>query len=334
MARCDFAAGRIGAMRSRLLGPRGLRRLLAAPDLAARLEMLRRSPYAGAVPAGEGQAALLEAERALGELERRESSRLLGFIEGRRPRRLFAAFLALADAENVKTILRGLVRSAPAERIRDLTAPSPGLDAAALSRLAAQPDPAAAGRVLAALGSPLAGAVAAAVPGLAQPGGLLGLDVAVDRAALAQALGAARRAGEDGRLLAAVLGAWADARNAATLLALQGEGDPGALFLPGGTALGRARFGRLARLGGAALRRELGDLASPAVPGDAFRAEHALGAALRRAARRAARERPLSLAVPLAFALDRRAEVGRVRLVLRGALFGLPADDLLELVEA
>lgn len=336
MARCDFAVGRIGAMRARLLGPPGLRQLLAGADLTARLEMLRRSPYAEAVPgrAGDDQAALVQVERGLLDLERRQSLRLLRFIEGSRPRRLFAAFLRLVDAENVKTVLRGLARAAPAEVIRDLTAPSLGLDEAALSRLAAQHEPAGAARVLAELESPLAGAVAAALPGLDRPGGLLRLDVAIDRAALSHALAATRRGGEDGRLLAGVLGDLADARNAVTLLALSGEGDPGELFLRGGAALGEARFLKLARLGAAPLRQALGDLVPPAVPGDAFRAEHALGNALRRAVRRAARERPLSLAVPLAFALDRRAEVRRVRLVLRGALFGLPADDLLDLVEA
>ncbi|HEY6106977.1 MAG TPA: V-type ATPase subunit [Anaeromyxobacteraceae bacterium] len=336
MARCDFAAGRIGARRGRLLGPRGLRELVARPDLPARLELLRQSGYAGLVPpAGRGgDGALADVERGLLDLSRRESLRLLRDIEGRRPGRLFAAFLRLGDAENVKTLLRGLAGSESAERLRALTAPSVGLDEEALARLAAQPDPAAAARLLDELGSPFAGAVAEALPGLSRPGGLLRLDAAVDRAFLSLARSAARRAGEDGRLLAGVLGGWADARNAATLLSLSGEGDPGEFFLPGGARLGEGRFRRLARLGPEALRQALRDLAPPVALGDPFRADHLLGAALRRATRRAARGAPLSLAVPLSFALDRNAEVRRVRLVLRGALFGLPADDLLDLVEA
>ena len=336
MARCDFATGRIGALRGRLLGPRGLRELVARPDLPSRLEFLRQTAYAGLVPAAGrgGDGSLVEVERGLLDLGRRESLRLLRDIEGPRPRRLFAAFLRLGDAENVRTVLRGLARAEPAERLRALTAPSVGLDGAALSRLAAQPDPAAAARLLDELGSPFAGAVAEAVPGLGRAGGLLRLDAAVDRAFLTLALSAARGAGEDGRLLAGLLGGWADARNAATLLSLSGQGDPGEFFLPGGARLGEARFRRLARLGPEALRQALRDLAPPAVPGDPFRAEHLLGAVLRRATRRAARSAPLSLAVPLSFALDRQAEVRRVRLVLRGALFGLPADDLLDLTEA
>ena len=73
MARCDFAVGRIGAMRARLLGPRGLRELVARPDLDARLEFLRQSGYGAALPAGGGEAALGEVERALLDLGRRES---------------------------------------------------------------------------------------------------------------------------------------------------------------------------------------------------------------------------------------------------------------------
>ena len=45
------------------------------------------------------------------------------------------------------------------------------------------------------------------------------------------------------------------------------------------------------------------------------------------------RVHPLSLAVPLAFVLERQAEIRQIRLVLRGAEFGLPADELLARVE-
>jgi vacuolar-type H+-ATPase subunit C/Vma6 len=47
----------------------------------------------------------------------------------------------------------------------------------------------------------------------------------------------------------------------------------------------------------------------------------------------AARVHPLSIAVPLAFVLERQAEVRQIRLVLRGAEFGLPAEELLALME-
>jgi V/A-type H+-transporting ATPase subunit C len=63
-------------------------------------------------------------------------------------------------------------------------------------------------------------------------------------------------------------------------------------------------------------------------------AERALEDAVLRPLLREARRRPLSLAVPLSFLLARRAEVGRVAVVLRGASLGLPADELLDLAEA
>jgi vacuolar-type H+-ATPase subunit C/Vma6 len=67
--------------------------------------------------------------------------------------------------------------------------------------------------------------------------------------------------------------------------------------------------------------------------GDPFAVDQVLRQALAEVMRREARLDPLSLAVPLAFVLERQAEVRQIRLVLRGAEFGVPADELLALVE-
>jgi vacuolar-type H+-ATPase subunit C/Vma6 len=66
---------------------------------------------------------------------------------------------------------------------------------------------------------------------------------------------------------------------------------------------------------------------------DPFAVDQVLHRALGEAMQREARVHPLSLAVALSFVLERRAEVKRIRLVLRGTQFGLPADELLALVE-
>ena len=50
--------------------------------------------------------------------------------------------------------------------------------------------------------------------------------------------------------------------------------------------------------------------------------------------RREARVRPLSLAVPLAYLAERRAEARIVAITLRGAELGLPAEEILEMAEA
>lgn len=99
--------------------------------------------------------------------------------------------------------------------------------------------------------------------------------------------------------------------------------------------LGEARAGDIVgtvRLAGEAPPADLLHLtAEHAVCGSEPRPSEAL--LLREAIRREARVHPLSLAVPLASILERQAEVRRIRLVLRGAEFGLSADELLDPME-
>ena len=342
MPRCDFANARLGARRSRLLGPSGLRDLLTRASLEARLDLLRASGYGPAVPPPGVAADLLAAvERGLATLHRREILRIAADLEGRVPRRLFHAWLALDEAEALKTVFRGLARNEPADRILSLAEPSPGLGWEQLRALASAPSAAEAVARLAAAGSPFAPAAAEALAGLGRPGGALRLEVAIDRVAYARAQGAARGHGEDRRVLSRLVALRADLTNAATLLKLDGTGDAAELFVPGGERLRRRRFLELAGLPRRERLPALPSLVPPGIRAEAaaalghhLGAEHVLRRALERAVRREARDRPLSVAVPLSFLQDRRAEMRRIRLVLRGTEFGLPADDLVMLLEA
>ena len=168
--------------------------------------------------------------------------------------------------------------------------------------------------------------------------GLLPLEIAADRAAFAGGeRGLPPRAARTPRSCARHLGDRADARNAATLLALAGAPPAADALVPGG------RRSRVRRCGALAALREAGAVraaiaAAFAVPrgrlASPWQAERALERGMVRSLRREARSRPLSLAVPLAYLAVRRAEVRRIALVLRGAALGLPADELLDLVEA
>ncbi len=124
-----------------------------------------------------------------------------------------------------------------------------------------------------------------------------------------------------------------DARNAATLLAIGGTGGGDAPFVPGGRRIGREAFARLASAPAAALREGIaaafpGTAADLALP---WAADRALERALLARLRPAARSRPLSIAVPLAYLAERTAEVRRIAIVLRGAALGLPGDEILDL---
>jgi V/A-type H+-transporting ATPase subunit C len=337
LARLDFANARIGARRARLLSDTALRDLLARSGLEARLEVLRESAAGAAVPAGSSPVPdpIAPIEAALRESLRSEAARLLGETEGAHARALLAAFLALDEAAAVKAVARGVAAGAPVDRTLAAATPVPGLSPDALRTAASAPGVVAALEALAASGSAVAAAARDAVGGRAEHG-LLPLEVAADRAAFARARAACRRHGEDAAILARHLGDRADARNAATLLVLAGAPPAADALIEGGRRLAGPSLRRVAALReagavraaiAAALEIPAAELATP------WRAERALERGVIHSLRREARSRPLSLAVPLAYLAARRAEVRRVALVLRGAALGLPADEILDLVE-
>lgn len=331
--RLDVANARIGARRPGLLGPSALRELLARPTAGARLELLRAGPLGRDLPAPAPGERLGAIETALREGVRREAEALLEQVEGRRARALLAAFLGLEEAAAVKAVLRGVAAGAPVDRTLAAAPPVPGLPAAALAAAASAPGAGPALARLAEAGSEIAARVAAAA---AEGVGPQALEAAADAAAFERARAACRGAGEDRDVLARHLGDRIDARNAATLLALAAGGGAPGPWLAGGSRLSPAALDAAARGGPDAARAAVarafpaaaGALAAP------WSAERALERIVLAPVRREARRRPLSIAVPLAYLAERRAEVRRVALVLRGAALGLPAEEILDLAEA
>lgn len=342
MSRLDYANARIGAKRARLLGADGFRDLLTRATLEARIEALRHTAAGAALPTGALTAAGADPGGALGPVEaalrealRRDEARLLADAEGRRAQALLAAVLGVEEAAAVKAIVRGVAHGATPERTLAAALPAPGLPAARLREAASATTVEGALGVLGATGSPVAIAAQGALALRARQG-LLPLEIAADRAAFARAGAVARGAGEDAALVRAHLEDRVDARNAATLVALAGA-PPGAdAFVPGGRRLPEAAFRALAGADPPALRAALasrfrGDAAGLGSP---WSADRALERAVLAPLRRAARARPLSIAVPIAYLLERRAEVRRIALLLRGAALGVPGEELLDLVEA
>jgi len=341
MARLDYANARIGARRARLLGPAALRDLLTRPTLEARLEVLRARAAGAALAApGAGASAaaadpISVAEAALRAALQQEEAQLLEDAEGARARTLLEAVLAIEEASAVKAIVRGVAFGGTVERVVAVALPCPGLDAQRILEAASATAVEGALGLLAGAGSPVAMAALGALGERAKHG-LLPLELAADRAALERAARRARGPGEDRAVVRAHVEDRIDARNAATLLALAGTSPLAETFVRGGRRLDEATFRRLAPAGPAELRAALAPLFGCA-PEDLERpwsADRALERAVLEPLRRAARVGPLSIAVPLAYLLERRAEVRRVSLVLRGAALGLPGDELLELVGA
>ncbi|HET8540298.1 MAG TPA: V-type ATPase subunit [Anaeromyxobacter sp.] len=336
MARLDYANARIGARRAQLLDASALREVLARPSLEARLELLRRLRVGTALPDVPGPDPVASAEAALREAWRRDAAGVLADAEGDRARALLGAFLGLDDAAAVKAVLRAVARGLAPDRALAAAPPSPGLGEAALRHAAAASGVEEAIDRLAAAAPDLGAALRRAATAAAA-GDLLPLEVAADRAAAARAGAAARGPAEDARILRRHLEDRIDARNAATLLALAGAPPRADAFVPGGRRLPEAEFRRLAGAAAATVRAALGrlvrrgDAAALATP---WGADAALERAWIAPLRREARARPLSIAVPLAYLAERRAELRRVGIVLRGAELGLAAGEILDLVEA
>ncbi|MBI3047668.1 MAG: V-type ATPase subunit [Acidobacteria bacterium] len=341
---CDYANARVRAMRSRLLGRAGIAALLAEPGLAARLEFLKRTDYGEAVTAHLGGESdqLAATERGLRARLMDDLAQIDRFLAGTRVRALFRSILAFEDGWTIKTILRGVAAGEAPERMFLLLAPTPVLDHAALEQLVRQREVKTVVDLLATWRSPYARALVEGLAAYAQRRDLLYFEVPLDRVLFGRALDAARRDGEDGRMLLAFLEAQVDLVNAATLLKIAGHGGADEFFIAGGRVIGPRRYRQYARLDAASLKAALAregrllaaaGLVTLAALDDPVATDQLLQRALGEAMRREALRNPLSLAVPLSFVLERRAEIERIRLVLRGAEFGLPAAELLELVE-
>lgn len=344
MARCDYTNARVRAMKGRLLGPKGIAELLAQPGLAGRLEYLKKTDY------GPELAAHLAQEDPLQSAERGLRTRLVDdllaidrFLGGEPARRLFRSVLAFEDGWNLKTVLRGIARGESAERIFLLLAPTPELDEAALGELVHQKDPKAVLDLLTTWRSPYAAPLEQAFEAYWGHGELFLLEVALDQQLFAGALRAARGDGEDGRMLLGFLETQIDLANAGTLLKRADGMKSAEGFIPGGRLMTPKRFERLSALRAGEFRDALARLgrlhldprlAAMGERGDAFAVDQMLQRALRQALLWEARVHPLSLAVPLSFVLERRAEVQRIRLVLRGVEFGVPGEELLTLLES
>jgi V/A-type H+-transporting ATPase subunit C len=334
LARLDYANARIGGRRSRLAGARALRELLARPSTEARLELVRALAAGAEIPAEPGADPLAAAERGLRTALRREALALLDDAESRRTRALLRAYLALDEATEVKAILRGVSVGAPFDRTLSAVLGGPASEEA-LRVAAAASSLEGAIAALGEAGSPLASALTEALPRAAEEG-LLPLEIAADRAALQRAMRACRGRREDAAVLARHLADLADARNAATLVALDGAAPAVEPWVPGGRRWDATALDGLTRAGREAARAAIAE--AFAIPATAlatpWAADRALERACAAALAREARVRPLSIAVPLAYLAARRDEVRRIALALRGAALSLPADELLDLVEA
>lgn len=340
MSATDYANVRAAARRARLLGDRGIRELLARPRTPDRLAALADGPWARAVPAA-ARDALDAVVRGLAEDVVRETREVASFLARRQARKV-TALLRLHDAGVLEAVLRGLMVHAPRNRIVASAWPAPGISPRLVSELAALPGPERVPSLLAERGSPLAAAAAAGVDALAEEPRLIRMAVALHGRVVEDVAAEVAGRGEDAEIARSVLAGHVDDRNATTLLSVEEPDHVPGLLLAGGAhpvpaLLAIAALpvdGRRAAIAAWVSHRPGGAGLDPAALADPALAAQTLARARHRTLQRAARARPFSIAVPLALIGDRLVEARRIAVVLLGAEHGIPADTLLDLVEA
>jgi vacuolar-type H+-ATPase subunit C/Vma6 len=335
VARCDFANAWIAARRSGLLGTAGVRQLAIKHAFAERVQLLTERGWVAPGPLADATTVC----RALRATAAGDGADAVRFLEGR-ARRLVSTLLRLDDSRFLKMVLRGLAQHDTPVRILARAEPSPGLPTDVLRELATLPGPESVPAVLAQLSSPLATAAEAALAAGREEPRRLRMEVALDRAIVDAARPALRGLGEDARVARWALAMHVDHLNAVTLLALGTEPHGLDLHLPGGR-LDRSAFAALATLPSPQRRAALARWLDPARRtiaadelADPAQAEELLARLQQRALHREARARPLSIAVLLAYIAERRCEARHLRVVLLGAEYGLPAETIVDLVEA
>jgi vacuolar-type H+-ATPase subunit C/Vma6 len=331
----EIAVARVHGLRPRMLGRHGLVELAAQPDLAARLELLRRTGHLGT-----GAHTVREAAKELRTALARDTARLDRWLGRTRAGVLLRAVAGLRDGWTISTILRGVTRGEPASRLLPLLLPTLELDEGALRELARQRSAKAVADLLVTWGSPLGQPLREALARGGQRVEVAALETALHRFLIERALAAADRRDPDGRIVVSALRGLIDLTNAATLLKVSGKAAARDQFLPGGAALPRLRFERLAALGTREVHAALASdralrLGAAFVDGrlDPFRLDRMAQVRLVASLRRAAIEQPLSVAVPLLYLLERHEEARAIRLVLEAGDLGLAQAEILDLIE-
>ena len=255
--------------------------------------------------------------------------------------------LAPLEAHNIKTILRGIENSADPEEIYAATMPTWQLDTKALMELIGRREIREVISLLDTWGVPYGKPLREGYGEYEEEKRLLLLEMGLDRFVLEYYRDGLEGKSENGRIARSLLARKIDVANILNALKFVSE-----RFLPDhllryyirGGAIDEDTFLRLSELAGvgdlleavpAVLRgkewegkMEDVDLSTPLL------LETFLNREVRRFVSRTAVERPLTIAVPIAFLYAKYSEVERLRLVAAGITFTIPRSDLRGIVES
>jgi len=324
-----YVNARVRGMSSRLLGPEAYQAALDAEDFRAFTALLDQSPYASALEEARASTSGLAAvDRALARQFHGTTRSLLRFADGG-PREMIAALLRRYDLEDLKTVARAQHAGRDPSELGEALTGAGELRPGTLEALTAAQDLPAAAQALSVTKHALAPAFARAARRYAEGGDLMAFELALDQAYFAELARLADKGGTPETFRDHVRRE-IDAANLRTALKVAGRSiDRSGLFLEGGDEIRRDAFEQLAEAGVAGLAQiDAGTFAALQQVEDLAGAERVIRGALDEAARRAALRDPLGIGVVLRFLRNKEAEAAKLRLLARGAFYGVPRAEI------
>lgn len=322
-----YVNARVRGMSARLLPEAWYTSALGATDFDAFIGMLGGTPYGPDLEEAQASARGLTAvDRALARNFHRTTHSLLNFSDGA-PHEGIAIVLRRFDLDDLKTVARAKHAGRGADGTGEALLGVGDLNRSTLERMMAAPDLPAAAQALGITGHPLARAFTKAARAYASDGELFAFELALDRAHFESLFATAEEMNVP-RPFAQYLRREVDAANLRTALKLRGRSvDLDRFFLPHGREVSREAFAQIA--GGGDLSVLAGTaFAAVADAGDGSAVEREIRAVLDGTARKVALRDPLGFGVALRYLRRKEAETARVRLLARGAFYGVPRERL------
>lgn len=337
----SYFNARVRAMRGALMRKADYEPLMRLPSAESLVEKLKATPYGPFIEAASGRyPAPLDALSAALSTSLSESLGQLWKMAPEETRPLLKAVLSGWEVFDLKTLLRGLTREVKREEIKAALIPAGEFDLAALNTLLSSKDVIDLVGFLETWGSLYAAVLKTGLAEYRRSGRIVEMELAADLRTNRLFLEALSTGFEDGRIMREWLALRADLKNALTLLKTAGEGysaeAAAGFFIEGGLKLGRGAFARLAAMknrdelsvslreaGGAAVRAVI-----DAAGTDAMLMEEAAEEALRERLRTLSVIDPLSIALPASYIYMKVREIKNLRLLARGASFGVPVEEL------
>ena len=341
----SYFNARVRAMRGALLRKADYEPLMRLASAEALLEKLKATEYGPFIEAASGRYA--EPLEALSNALVADLAGSLGQLwkiapDGARP--LLKAVFSNWEVFDLKTLVRGLSRGVKRDEIKAALIPAREFDMAALNTLLSSKDLPDLVGFLETWGSPYSGVLKPGLKEYQRSARIIEMELGADLRTNRLLLEALSAGPADTRIMRDWLGLKADLQNALTLFKIAGEGyaqEAGAgFFIEGGVKLKRSNFVRLSGLkgkeellnalketGGSVIRNVL-DKAGP----DPMLMEEFAEDALKERLRALSIIDPLSIALPASYIYMKVREIKNLRLIARGAAFGVPLDELRRLV--